>query len=554
MLRQYIVIENSRLKNTIPGHLAIRNLTRQTLTLKEVEQFDVTKRSASDKVGDKVESLASNFTTLIKDVAPGNNGSKEAPIKRTRTIYPKLDDNAKPEKKDDKNITVKPFKIHQTSIQIGATGRKNLKVLRLTFESDNGARYRTDVPPSSGESQTLKPLSPGPGNQQYTAIYNDDSGALAIFDISKLSKWMKAMPDHLPLSALSIPGTHNSPTYHNALPSVRCQAVSPAVQLENGVRFFDVRVQVEDPEKPGSDALHLVHSVFPISLTGSKYLRGLLDDIYAFLQRNPSETVILCLKREGRGDGTDAQLADRLRDHYFNPKQWHTESGIPNLGDARGKIVLMRRFRLSDRLKKEFQGKGWGIDATSWGDNTPNHQGGDVQIQDFYEVMDTENVGKKIQLVYEHFERAGAVSNSSVASIATNGHKRNPLYINFLSASNFWKPGCWPEKIAEKLNPAVTAFLCEKHDVKDEEEGDGCTGIVVCDWVGEDGDWDLVRAIVGMNSRVLMNHETRPEEMANVVEHHDEHVDDINGSSRGRGGGRGGRGAGRGRGRGGIEG
>jgi hypothetical protein len=123
------------------------------------------------------------------------------------------------------------------------------------------------------------------------------------------------------------------------------------------------------------------------------------------------------------------------------------------------------------------------------------------------------------------------------------------LYINFLSASNFWKPGYWPEKIAEKLNPVATAFLCEKHDVKDEKKGDGCTGIVVCDWVGEDGDWDLVRAIVGMNSRGLMNHETGPKEVANVVDHHDEHVDDVNGSSRGRG-----RGAGRGRGRGGIEG
>jgi len=34
--------------------------------------------------------------------------------------------------------------------------------------------------------------------------------------------------------------------------------------------------------------------------------------------------------------------------------------------------------------------------------------------------------------------------------------------------------------------------------------GDGGTGIVVLDWVGLGGDWDLVRCIVGMNSRLMM--------------------------------------------------
>jgi hypothetical protein len=144
------------------------------------------------------------------------------------------------------------------------------------------------------------------------------------------------------------------------------------------------------------------------------------------------------------------------------------------------------------------------------------------------------------------------VSNFSTAVTTANGQKRSPLFINFLSASNFWKPGCWPEKIAEKLNPAITAFLCEKHDVKDEEKGDGCTGIVVCDWVGEDGDWDLVRAVVGMNSRVLMKHDSRLEEDAGIDEGNADHVEGVGGGSRGRGRGRGGRGAGRGRGRGGI--
>ena len=34
------------------------------------------------------------------------------------------------------------------------------------------------------------------------------------------------------------------------------------------------------------------------------------------------------------------------------------------------------------------------------------------------------------------------------------------------------------------------------------KKGDGGTGIVVCDWVGLKGDWDIVRCVVGMNARL----------------------------------------------------
>ena len=78
--------------------------------------------------------------------------------------------------------------------------------------------------------------------------------------------------------------------------------------------------------------------------------------------------------------------------------------------------------------------------------------------------------------------------------------------MNFLSASNFWKVGTWPEKIAAEVNPAVVEHLCHKHMVKQDggvKEGDWSTGILVADWVGLDGDWDLVRAVVGMNGKLM---------------------------------------------------
>jgi 1-phosphatidylinositol phosphodiesterase len=34
-------------------------------------------------------------------------------------------------------------------------------------------------------------------------------------------------------------------------------------------------------------------------------------------------------------------------------------------------------------------------------------------------------------------------------------------------------------------------------------EGDGGTGVVVMDWVGQRGDWDIVKAVIGMNEGVV---------------------------------------------------
>src|SRR5437667_39659 len=76
-------------------------------------------------------------------------------------------------------------------------------------------------------------------------------------------------------------------------------------------------------------------------------------------------------------------------------------------------------------------------------------------------------------------------------------------WAKYETRSNFWRVGCWPENIAAKLNPAIVDYLCRTHNVS-EDVGDGCTGIVVCDWVGRNGDWDLVRCIVGMNWRLQL--------------------------------------------------
>ncbi|MCJ1382630.1 hypothetical protein MMC17_005743 [Xylographa soralifera] len=482
--------------------LTIRNLSSTLIELKLLERFGAPP-IADSAVG--ISYITKNITSLWRTPS---NPSGSAPPTPTQ-----LAEQANDFTREDVSIQVDAFATLKTNIQPAKPSSR--ETLRLTFEN-NGERNRLDTPCSTYRSTTLTPLTPNP-QFNYTAVYHAENSHLTLFSSANLQAWMRELKDETPLSALSIPGTHNSPACYRALPSVRCQAVSPKVQLENGVRFFDIRVQPESPQDPSQGGLLLVHSVFPISLTGGKYFSDLVNDIYDFLDKNPSETVVMSLKREGAGSSTDAQLSRILKSHYaVDTDHWYTAPHVPTLGEARRKIVLVRRFRLDESLKQEWNGAGWGLNAETWADNTPNDTcpSGDICVQDFYEVLETENIDKKITYSEAQLDRSAACV-CALPSVGTQGAGgplgKQPIYLNFLSASNFWKVGCWPEKIAAKLNPAIVDYLCRKHNApgSGRQIGDGCTGIVVCDWVGNNGKWDLVRCIVGMNAKLELR-EKRP--------------------------------------------
>lgn len=468
--------------------LTIRNLTVQPIDLKIIEYFEPLPNLGEGPLSN----LTSNITSLFNKRDKSPTAAHIAGSTQSFSSH-------------DVSVRLEPLKSTNTDVQLRGTPTQSL---RLTFEV-NTERYRLDSLAPSTSSATLTPLSANP-RHNFTAIYLPRASHLTLFSSSHLSSWMGKLKDETSLSALSIPGTHNSPTCHHALPSVRCQATSPPEQLDNGVRFFDIRVQPEDPKDLSKDKLILVHSVFPISLTGPKYFRDLVNEVFAFLDRNPSETVIMSVKREGPGEATDAQLSRILRDHYAGDvNHWFTAPRIPTLGEARHKIVLMRRFGLEDGLRHEWGGAGWCISAENWADNTPHalSPSGDVCVQDFYEVTQSENIEKKIKYSEDQLARAAQrtylLHDPSVT--ASGSLPKQPFYINFLTASSFWKVNCWPENVAEKINPAIVEYLCTKHHETDgasSPAGDGSTGIVVCDWVGYKGDWDLVRCIVGMNSKL----------------------------------------------------
>ncbi|KAL6704018.1 hypothetical protein ACN47E_008869 [Coniothyrium glycines] len=499
----------------------IRNLTPSTLYLTRVEHFQ------------DPNSLQSKTTSYL---FPSSSNALITPTS------PELGEHAQKFKYRDLEVKLEPYEAYTLKSFVEGLDQDSTEVsstnVRLIVQNESNDRFRVDFNPSytqrSSHASTnltstisitprilFHPTRPVP----HVSLHTNHN--------CTYSCWMKTLPDQLPISAISIPGTHNSHTYYRALPSVRCQVVDVMNQLENGIRFLDIRLQPVHATDASKQDLYLVHGAFPVSLTGPKYFLPVLQTCYSFLAANPSETILISLKREGIGGATDEHLATILNTHYIgsNPSRWYTGCSIPSLGAVRGKLVLVRRYKTSSTASPT-QPSPTGLDATPWPHNATHARFPLVSptfcLQDFCDVLVPGLISAKVQHCTEHLVRAGRVAHCMPSGVASAGTLHpagaEPLYLNFLSASNFWKRACWPQVIAQTVNRRVEEWLCEGHALESVEQGaetrrpeihgvgrvrrrgagDACTGVVVMDYVGENGDWELVHLIVGMNMGVLM--------------------------------------------------
>ena len=154
--------------------------------------------------------------------------------------------------------------------------------------------------------------------------------------------WMSRLDDGLLLSEITLPGTHDSATQYVQLAWFsKCQSNSIGGQLDAGYRYLDIRLGADGKQ------LQLMHGFTKCKTSAfgsSLYLDEVLEQCYAFLDAHPTETVVFAVKQE-HGDESVAAF-EGLLDAYVqdSPAHWLLTDTIPTLGDARGKLVLMRRY------------------------------------------------------------------------------------------------------------------------------------------------------------------------------------------------------------------
>lgn len=183
--------------------------------------------------------------------------------------------------------------------------------------------------------------------------------------------WMSHVDDDKYLDELSIPGTHDSGTCsvdNDTEPQssqVKCQQDYIPTQLLEGIRYFDIRLGKGND--PG-----ICHGDFYLFKKDGYYLH--LSDVIGyfktFLSENPREALIMLASRgndEATDDSVTTAFAKVMAD---NPDLFYTSSRVPTLGEVRGKIVLLRRFRLDG---DSVSGHTWGLDLTEWDDKIKVH-------------------------------------------------------------------------------------------------------------------------------------------------------------------------------------
>lgn len=183
--------------------------------------------------------------------------------------------------------------------------------------------------------------------------------------------WMKYVDDNKFLDELSIPGTHDSGTCsvdNDTEPQssqVKCQQDYIPTQLLEGIRYFDIRLGKGND--PG-----ICHGDFYLFKKDGYYLH--LSDVIGyfktFLSENPREALIMLASRandEATDDSVTTAFAKVMDD---KPDLFYTSSHVPTLGEVRGKIVLLRRFRLAGN---SASGHTWGLDLTEWDDKIKAH-------------------------------------------------------------------------------------------------------------------------------------------------------------------------------------
>lgn len=150
------------------------------------------------------------------------------------------------------------------------------------------------------------------------------------------ANWMAGLGDGVALPSLTIPGTHDSGARHGGL-WAECQTSTIPEQLTSGIRFLDIRCRAFE----GSFTIH--HGAFYQHLNFDDVLTACRD----FLAAQPSETVLMRVKQE-YSEVSDAEFGALFTD-YLDGRGWRSlfriqdggAAGLPALGEARGKVVLL---------------------------------------------------------------------------------------------------------------------------------------------------------------------------------------------------------------------
>ncbi|KAF7190894.1 1-phosphatidylinositol phosphodiesterase [Pseudocercospora fuligena] len=271
---------------------------------------------------------------------------------------------------------------------------------------------------------------------------------------SDTATWMSAYHDETLLVHMNIPGTHDAATwnyssatqdsleYINDLANIsavrpdfyRCQARSIAAMLDAGIRVFDLRYALDVTRTN----LVFWHGDALQSETAS--VDDVLFSLYNWLEWHKSEAIFLSFQYEGGGNDviTQAMLYATLTSPAARQYMVQARGELGTLGQARGKITLLRRFDLN-LLAPMYENSIPGVhfSPNNWTDNGPDitliyneTTGAAAYIEDYYQPLTPNNSTAETNIRWK--------VNATEAHLrkAASGDHPDSLYWTFASSTN----------------------------------------------------------------------------------------------------------------------
>jgi 1-phosphatidylinositol phosphodiesterase len=308
---------------------------------------------------------------------------------------------------------------------------------------------------------------------------------------------MGEISDDTRVTALSIPGTHDSCSIDGPLGFAKTQNLDLTDQLNAGIRFLDIRLaHYQDNLFAHHNAVHM-----------EKSYADILGICSNFLKTYPTEAILMSVKEEGRFDSVLGRFAPseafgkfrrdpenwvirsdsfeeafkaRTWQHVDDPSLFYNfpapapdvDSVADNrvltpettLGEIRGKIVLLRRFEATQDV---------GSDFTNWPKNQHFRSVATLtyDVEDCYLNPGEDN---KYDCIVAHMDEA-------------RRGDRGDLYITFASAVGM-TANRYSKTINEYLNVYLSGLTKER------------IGIVILDYFEQPR--KLVSNVIKMNDRM----------------------------------------------------
>jgi len=160
------------------------------------------------------------------------------------------------------------------------------------------------------------------------------------------ARWLSALPDDVPISDISIPGSHNAAAINTQRPTRwACQRHSITEQLQKGIRLLDIRLKPKGRHNIYEFVTCHGH-LGPFGANEFQPLDKVLEECASFLKASPKETIIMTIQIDdwhGARTKDHPQILKALQASLSGLPLLRTPN-MPALKDCRGRIFLINRI------------------------------------------------------------------------------------------------------------------------------------------------------------------------------------------------------------------